>query len=1125
MLHIVFGRSGSGKTVYAQKKAHEAAKSGRVVLIVPEQFTFETERSLVRSFGAKSCIEIETLSFSRLSQRVMSECGGFACRYIDDCGRNVLMRLALRQVSDMLRVYSKQAETSAFVKTMVGAVAEYKMCGIDADMLDNTAKRADSALLRLKLSDIAIIMRTYCALLENSFADPYDDLTRLAKKLDDYAFFEGKTVVIDGFKGFTVQERKVIERILSQAREVYVTLCAESLGDGFAGLFSPVEKTARQLIGLANKRGCPVAPPQKLTGQYRFECDSLKHLESAVFRPKAKPFDGASPEIRIVSAQNTYEEARFVACETNRLVREKGCRYGDIAVISRGLDNYDGILDAVFEECGIPLFYDSRRSVATHPLMALVMSLMDIMIQNFRQEHILRYLKTGLAGFTVEEIAQIENYILIWDIKGGERWSREWTGNPSGFENAGDMAAKELEVINGLRERIYKPIAQLKEKMEDGDMALALYEFLCENGARDAVTSACRSLKEAGETQLSDQYAQIWEKLISILDQITVASKGAQLTLDEFASLLGLVIENTDLGSIPPSLDAVTAGDAERIRTAGAKYVFVIGLAEGIFPRPAVTGGLISDSERRSLIALGLELSPPAGEQAAEERFFAYKAFTCASCGVYLTYPRNDEAGRALRPSYFVPAVKKLFPHTVLEDDPLSEPLAKIVNEKTAFDLLAQNYREDTALCAALKAVFQKKEEYAPKLAALERAANGQRLRFSNAATARALYGEDMFISPSRVETFEQCRFMYFCRYGLKAKPRRKAELDAPEIGTVIHFVLERLLSQTSQRGLSNVPQQELEQLTKSLLDEFAKVYLGGLDDKPDRFRHLFGTLADTVLCLVKHMAEEFAQSGFTPVDFELAIGRDGGIEPYRLKLSDGGQLVVGGKVDRVDILRLNGKTYLRVIDYKTGTKTFNLNDVLYGLNLQMFIYLFTVCDNGAERYNADGGIIPAGVLYVPAKRPEISAERDTSPQEIKEETDKELRMSGLVIDEPDVILGMESSGAGRFIPAAVKSAAEGGTVRYAVSARSFAASLEQFGILRRQIEKTLVSMSKTLRAGDAAAVPVNGLGYNPCQYCDYACVCGFEPGCAVKNLAKANKDEIWERMKGDDGDGTKLDA
>lgn len=1125
MLHIIFGRSGSGKTRFALETARNAAESGGAVLIVPEQFTFETERAVVRKFGARACLGIEVLSFSRLVHSVMSRYGGLACRYVDDCGRNVLMRLALNRIGDMLKVYSKQAKSSSFVKTMVGAVAEYKVCGISPDMLLEAAKKTGGGLLRYKLNDIALIMETYCALMENKFSDSLDDLSRLAEKLDEHPFFKGKTVIFDGFKGFTVQERNVIGRILRGADNVYVTLCAEGMGGAQErGLFSPAEKTARQLVAIAGKYGCPVASPEKLHGSGRFAARSLEYLEKSVFRPGAKPFSEPAPEIHIVSAANIYEEAKFAACEIMKLVRNKKCRFGEITVISRGLELYDGIIDPVFDKYGIPYFYDLRQGIASHPLMALVQSLLCVITTGYRQEYILRYLKTGLAGFSLEEVSALENYLLMWDIKGEEMWSGEWTGNPKGFgAESTDETACELEKLNVLRERIYIQVSQLRKKMESGSKVKVLYDFLCSIGVDRAAGEACRKLESSGETRLAGEYAAIWGKFVAMLDQIDMASLGEPLSLSEFADVVSLTIENTDLGSIPPTLDAVTIGDAERIRTQGAGYVFVIGLAEGIFPRKAAPSGVISDSERRRLINLGIELSPPAEEQALDERFYAYKAMTAASNAIYLTYPRADASGRALRPSYFLPAVKKILPGCDIRDDALRDPIDMITNKKTAFDLLAQNYGGATPLFSSLKEVFAAIPEYKSRAAAVETAAAGRRLEFSNPITAKKLYGETMRVSPSSVETFGQCRFLYFCRYGIRAAPRKRAELAAPEIGTVIHFVLERLLSQTMEQGLEEIPEDTLRRMTEKLLKEFADVYLGGLDNKTERFRFLFGRLSETVVRLVEHMAEEFAQSGFKPVDFELLISPESGVKPYEIKISDGGRLLVGGKVDRVDIMKLGGKTYLRVVDYKTGVKNFNLSDLLYGLNLQMFIYLFTLCENSGERYGKD--VVPAGVLYVPAKKPSLTALRSEPEGSVKKRADKQLRMNGMVLGDADVIIGMERNGGGRFIPAQLKPEEdEGGKVRYSINARSSAATLEQFGILKRHIEEMLKSMALTLREGDARAIPVSGLNYNPCEYCDYKSVCGFEPGCKVKNIFKLENKEIFNKMEEESADGTQMD-
>lgn len=1123
MLHLILGRAGCGKTEYAMKTAGEAAQKGiDTVIIVPEQFTFETERRTIRDFGEKSCLNVETLSFSRLVHRVFSIEGGLACHYIDDCGRNVLMKLALSQIGDMLEVYSKQAKNPSFVKTMVTAVGEYKICGITPDMLELTAKKYTKGLLSKKLLDIALIMRTYCANLDRNFADPLDDLTRLANKLKTSHFFDKKTVVIDGFKGFTVQEKLVLAEIFKSCGEIYITLCAEKTGgNGSSGLFSPVEKTAGQLVALANKCGVAVASPVKLTEPHRFNNETLKYFEKSIFRPDAAPYPKEAPEITITSLANTYDEAEYVASTCAKLVRTKNCRYGDIAVISRGIDSFDGIIDTVFSRYDIPLFYDSRSGIADHPLMALVLSVLSIITENFRRDTVLRYLKTGLAGFSTLEVSMVENYLLMWNIRGEEQWQNEWTQSPNGFEEINkDETKEELANLNTLRERIYSPIAKLRAELDKGGKAAALYSFLCSTGVREAVNEACRAFRETGENRLSDEYAQIWQKLVMMLDQIELAARGTDLSTADFASMLSLVIENTDLGSIPPSLDAVTAGDAERIRTGGVKYVFVIGLVEGVFPRGASTGGLIKDSERRALIDIGLELSPPAAEQAADERFFAYNAFSCACDGVYLTAARADTAEKELRPSYFLAAVKRLIPKCNIVDNPLSDPLDTVVNEKTAFDLLASNYSKPSPLKNALSAVFDKDGEYAAKIEALGRSFEGRRLLFKNPRTAKTLYGTNLRLSPSRIETFNQCKFSYFCKYGIGAKPRRTADLDAPQIGSVIHFVLQNLLKRTEKQGLENTSPEELSKITDELLREYAKKNLGGLENKPERFRYIFSNLADTVNTMALHMVREFRKSGFRPADYELDISDNGDFPPVRIKLPDGGVLTVVGKIDRVDTMTKEGTTYLRVIDYKTGTKKFNLSQLVYGLNLQMFIYLFTLWSKNDNRYCDPEKLMPAGVLYVPAKKPEISVPRNTDETVIQKKSDSALKMSGLILKNETVIKGMESGANGVFVPASGKDVVDkDGTPTFEISSKSDVATLEEFGKLKEHVDKLLIEMTETLKSGDAAAVPVDGLDYNPCSYCSFSGVCGIESGSKRKVLHDF-EDEVFDHIKGGDDDG-----
>ncbi|MDR3643911.1 MAG: PD-(D/E)XK nuclease family protein, partial [Clostridia bacterium] len=790
MLRLILGRSGAGKTLYAIEKAGECA--GPVVLLVPEQFTFEAEKLLLQRLGPQAGLHIEALSFTRLAQRVFREYGGLARRYIDDCGRMIVMRLALRQVGDLLAVYRRQAASPAFIETMVGAAAEYKACGVTPALLGEAAQKLGGGLLYEKISDLSLIMGAYDALLGKSLSDSNDDLARLGDCLLSHRFFAGKTVIVDSFKGFTPQERRVLGLILPQADEVYVTLCTDTIDDAEhgLGLFSPVRHTARQLIAEAEKAGTAVATPVRLGEPQRFQNDALRHLERFVFRGRAEQFAQDAPPIHIVSASNIYDEAQYAAQTIASLVRETGCRYREIVVIAGEPELYRGVIDPVFEKYDIPLFLDFRRGVDTHPLMALALSLFEIVLENFRAGPIFRCLKTGLPGLTTAETALLENYVLMWDIRGFEDWGRQWQSHPAGFGKALTEAdAATLKEINGIRERVFMPLAAFKAATEkaqsSGDFCRCLYDRLCADGVDRRLPELCAQLRESGELELADEYLRMWETLMGLLDQLALTLGGFPVTAREFYQLMRLGIAGCDIGHIPASLDQVTFGGAQRIRAGEPRYVFVLGLAEGIFPKNGGAGGIFTQSERRRLAEAGLEIVPDAQEQATEERFFAYKAFTCASQGVWLCCPRSDPAGRALRPSQYLAAVKAIFPLCGAPDDALENPLDALQNEASAFEALALGFRKGGDLPTALKAYFGARPEYAQRLAALERVARREPFAFRDRQAARALYGEEIHISPSRLETHRQCRFAYFCRYGLNAAPRRKAELAAPEIGTL----------------------------------------------------------------------------------------------------------------------------------------------------------------------------------------------------------------------------------------------------------------------------------------------------------------------------------------------------
>lgn len=1109
MLRLILGRAGSGKTRLVREEIAERVQQGRrgIFLLVPEQYSFESERAMLERLGPRDVRLVEVSSFTRLCERVFRETGGLCGRRLDDGGRAVLMSRALEQVREQLSLYRRQAESVELVSLMLSALEEFKMCAISTEELHAAALNAGEETLGRKLEETALILEAYDALLTRTYIDPLDDLSRLARTLESYSFFAGKTVYLDSFAGFTMQELQVLRLILRQAEEVHVTLSAESLGEGGdrMGLFSSTEHTARALARLARKEGVQVEAPVHLPGGRRFAGKGLRAAEAGVFRPEAVAHPGKCEDVFLYRAAGPYEEADFVARTIRRLVMEEGRRYRDFAVITRTTEPYRGIIDAALEKYGIPCFMDRREPVSGKPLMNLVLSAFQVIHGRFASDDVFRYLKTGLAGLSTEEIALLENYVLLWGIQGA-RWKEPFTAHPEGFsEQMTEENAETLRALEALRLRVMEPLLRFSGRISSADgagLAKAAYLLLEEVDAAKALLSYADSLTTSGQRELAEEQLRLWDLLVAILEQTALVLSDVRLSSRRFAELLKLVIEANDIAFIPQGLDEVPVGAADRMRPAAPKIVFVIGAVEGQFPRAPVASGVFSDAERRYLISTGLPMYDALEDLALKERYLAYTAMFAPSERLYVSWPGADASGGACMPSSIVRELARVLPGLAVWQDDFEDPRDLVWAERPGFQLAARHWKTGSRFSETLKAYYAGRADYQSEMSALGRAADAKPFAFVEKGRARELFGERMKLSASQVEKYYLCRFQYFCRYGLRARERRPAALDALEYGSLMHYVLENLLKMEKAVPLEQWDDAALKAEIDRLLEEYVSARLGGWEDKTPRFRYLFVRLAETALVLVRHVARELAQSAFEPADFELSIGREGDVPPLTLALPGGGMVSVEGKVDRVDVMKKNGTSYVRVIDYKTGAKDFKLSDVLYGLNMQMLIYLAAIWENGEQRY---GRVLPAGVLYMPANRPVVSADHALSPEKAEAERAKKLRMNGLVLDDPEVIRGMEAQAAGVFIPVALKNGLP--------AKLDAVASLEEMGNIVRRIEELVVDMARTLREGDIAAEPAVG-EYEACAWCPYRPVCGHEDGKNERTVKKWDRNAAMKALE-----------
>ncbi len=1123
MLHFVTGRAGSGKTSFIRNHLAELAKEEKdgMILIVPEQFSFESERAMLSILGAKDALKIEILSFSRLAECVFAQIGGGPEQLIDDGSKIIIMSLALEQVRDELVFYSKYIQSAVLAKDLLHICTEFKQSNISSQNLIDASNQLQECTLKQKLMELSIIMSAYDALVSRAYTDNLDLLNNLCNSLISYNYFKGRCVAIDAFKGFTQQEFEVITHIIRQADDVYISLTTDNIfgADDGTGLFSCVNQTAKKLLRIAKDNNIEVSNNIKLpcNSPTRFKSDEISHLEKNIFNPAFDKYKNQAENITLCCATSIASECDFVALTAKNLMRTQNLRCRDMAVIARDSNKYRRELLSSFKKYSIPVFEDERQPITSQPLINLVRCAFEIASYGFSTDRMMRYLKTGLAGICNEDISIAENYALMWKI-GAQGWQSVWTQHPDGFGVSVTQSSKEaLEKLNTIREKAISPLLKFKRNCTNSNgeqIASAVYTLLCDINAGENLKQLALAFEESGNLSLALEQERIWDMLMDILDKFATSIGEKELSIARCSELFDSILSVCDMGNIPQGLDEITIGSADRIRLASPKVVFIIGANEGVFPLNPDGKGILNDSDRRKLLELGVEVSMPSEFKASEERFIAYNALCSTSEKLYISYSRCTPSGDALSPSILVSQIEQIFPYCNKISTEELENICYIESEKSAFEMCAKTFRQNDEFSSTLKEYFNSDVDFKNKINSLERIAFKKPIEFEKAENAVNLFGKNLMMSASKIETYHKCAFEFFCKYGVKAQPRKIAELDPMQSGTVIHYILEQIIKKFGKDKLCEMTKFQREEEVKKIISEYLEEQMGGLSGKSKRFEYLYFRLCKTLCDVLDRLCAEFESSKFEPIDFELKINKDGDIQPYTLQIPDGGTLNIIGSIDRVDIYKKDDKSFIRVVDYKSGKKDFLLSDVFFGLNMQMLIYLFAVNDNGKELY---GNIVPSGILYYPAKMSVSKLSRESSDDQINMQKIKDGKCNGLLLENADVLNAMEADLGGNFIPAFIDK--KGNLCGSLIS-------LNQLYDLKHKVDGILKEMAQALHKGKIDASPVFGKNYkNTCEYCDYRSVCGTEASDKSREIETLANNDALKILSGGDEDEFSMDS
>lgn len=1101
MLRFILGKSGSGKSTETLKIAGELADSNLpVMLIVPDQSTFECEKTLLDVFGAKKAEKVLVFGFSRLCKYVFELTGNSADNVIDEGTRAVVMSLALEELTEKLRLLSSKGSKS-LVDVMLQTVSDLKKSSVTSDELRSASRLVDDETLKTKLNETALISDTFDALVSQSYIDPMDDLTRLNDILLKNNVLRDYTIIFDGFSGFTMQQLKVVRSLIRDCTATYFTLTLDPLTDGSEEVFATSQQTYKILKEYAKRDGVDIKAPIKLTDLHRFKNNELTLLEQNIFRTHLEPLEISPENICVYNAVDMYDECEYVARKIKGLVIEKGYLYSDISVICHDIDPYKGILSEILEKYEIPYFSDEHADIDVKPVIRLVNSIFRCIVFDFEREDVLALLKSGLTEFSVEEISLFENYLFVWNVS-GSAFKNEFVQNPKGYSDGfSDYDREVLVKVENLRESVIEPLLLFKENAKDKnglEISKLFYALLEELKVPDALRRMYAEFESSDDKAVGAEQIRIWNMLMSVLDKTAAVIGTKAMTVKRYYELLSLQISAMQLSDIPRTVDCVTVTTAQRVRISKQKASFLIGCVDGIFPAIPHTAGIFSPFELKMLAMNKVEIGDDFAALNKLETFMAYSCMTSASEYLSVSFYLTDISGASYQPSEIVLQCKKVFKNIVAYDrfdfDAKKESMYAL---RPAFDAVAEMLGRGEKVPESLLEVFSQITEYSAKMDSLKNARDKVPFKINESQNAERLFGGNLSISASQLEKFNLCRFSYFCNYGLNVRERLKAEINPMQYGTIVHYILERFFREYSKEQYSVMDKDELSKIFSTYISEYAAAHFGEVQTKQNSFMHRIKLILENVLRLVKHTIDELTQSEFFVADCELKIGED--VPSYTVVLPDGHKIAVCGSVDRVDIMQKNGTTYLRVIDYKTGSKEFKLSDVLYGINLQMLLYLHSIEVSGSDRY---GDIIPAGILYMPATVPYISSDSLKSIDKLPDELNKKLKMNGLLLKDTEIIHGMDKTDAATYIPVKIKAGEP-------VSSTSLA-TLEEFGKIFQKVDMLIAEMGKNIYNGNIEARPLKG-GHDSCEYCPYDSVCAYRRSNPINCFSVDNKTVIEE--------------
>lgn len=1166
-LRLITGRSGSGKTRFCldeiRSRLQQDPQGTPLILLVPEQATFQAEYAMVTTPGLDGFMRAQVLSFRRLAFRVMQETGGSSVVPIHDNGKAMLLHKVLEAGRESMRLFRGGKSESGLIARMNDLLIEMKRYGVDSSQLslhaEASARMAASStrasLLSDKLHDLSLVYSEIERELAGRWLDGEDMLGWLTKGAATASVLEDAEIWIDGFHGFTPSEYAVLEALLKKVDRVSVTLCLDQpYGAGERpdelNLFHPTAETSVQLSEKAQAAGVPMDSPIILRPEVapRFMNNPVlafmeRHWDSrerwageAAYLQPEHPLCGLSMH----AAVNRRAEAEAVARDMLRRVREEGSRWRDMALFIRRTEDYADLLAAIFGDYGIPYYLDGKAGVAHHPFVEFIRSALECVTGGWKAEAVFRCAKTDLLGtsdrkVTRDEIDRLENYTLAVGIDGW-RWhdDRVWSPLYRGDiedEGAANNAEEAMKELLEVRDALLIPLRSLEARMKDAqsvrELCEGLYYFLEDTAVADVLESWSEQDAAAGQPGRKAFHRPLWDGVLNLLDQLVELMGEQSPDLLLFAGMVDSGLEELKLGAVPPSLDSVLIGSPERTRSDRIKIVYLLGVNDGVLPMRISENGLLAEEERDQLASSGLVMAPGSRRRLLDENFLAYLTLTTASQHLWISYPQADEEGAGLLPSEWIRRLRNKFPGLPMRIV-TGEP-QETQSEEEQLDFAVHPGKALTHLLARLRAWRQgenmkpgwmsvyswlwEQEKWRDKLISLISSLNYTNEEKPLAPeTSRLLYGDRLLASVSRMERFIACPFQHFAVHGLRLQERRLYRVDAPDIGQLFHAALRQTTEKLFAEGPAGMDTVRWQMEAAAAVDRLLPRVQSQILLSSHRHQVMARKLRDIVSQASSILGKHASLSAFKPVGLELSFGPNGLLPPLSLELEGGGWMDIAGKIDRVDAAESSSGLLLRIMDYKSSAMKLKLEEVAHGLSLQMLTYLDVVVSHAPHWLGRPA--MPAGVLYFHVQNPLLLTPNGMPKDEARDAHFRQYRMQGLLLADGESVKLMDESlnnnSKSAVVPVEFKK--DG-----AFSSRSQIADSSQWDVLRSSVRSQIRRIGKRIVDGDVAITPYRMDRRSPCTYCDFRPVCHFDnqiDGNSYQTLSKSgSKEELWQRL------------